>query len=126
MLILDPNISNEDGDYKEYKGEKIAFFKENGLIEIIEDYNKAFEQDFSIGSHAAFKKDISCRMAHKEQYKWIDKTPQKQLNLLIVVDQMLTGFDSKWVNTLYLDKMLEYENIIQAFSRTNRIFRQDE
>lgn len=65
-------------------------------------------------------------MAHKEQYKLIDKTLQKQLNLLIVVDQMLTGFDSKWVNTLYLDKMLEYENIIQAFSRTNRIFRQDE
>lgn len=124
--LFDPNISNEDGDYKEYKGEKTAFFKENGLIEIIDDYNKAFGQDFSIASHAAFKKDISCRMAHKEQYKWIDKTPQKQLNLLIVVDQMLTGFDSKWVNTLYLDKMLEYENIIQAFSRTNRIFRQDE
>ena len=37
--LFDPNISNEDGDYKEYKGEKIAFFKENGLIEIIEDYN---------------------------------------------------------------------------------------
>ena len=35
--LFDPNISNEDGDYKEYKGEKIAFFKENGLIEIIED-----------------------------------------------------------------------------------------
>ena len=49
--LFDPNISNEDGDYKEYKGEKIAFFKENGLIEIIEDYNKAFEQDFSIASH---------------------------------------------------------------------------
>lgn len=42
--------------------------------------------------------------------------------MLIVVDQMLTGFDSKWINTLYLDKMLRYENIIQAFSRTNRLF----
>lgn len=38
---------------------------------------------------------------------------------------MLTGFDSKWVNTLYLDKVLEYENIIQAFSRTNRLFGPD-
>ena len=38
---------------------------------------------------------------------------------------MLTGFDSKWVNTLYMDKMLEYENIIQAFSRTNRLFGPD-
>ena len=44
---------------------------------------------------------------------------------MIVVDQMLTGFDSKWVNTLYLDKLLQYENIIQAFSRTNRLFGPD-
>jgi len=45
----------------------------------------------------------------------------KQIDLLIVVDQMLTGFDSKWINTLYMDKKLEYQNIIQAFSRTNRL-----
>jgi hypothetical protein len=38
-----------------------------------------------------------------------------------VVDQMLTGFDSKWLNTLYLDKILDYANLIQAFSRTNRV-----
>ena len=43
-------------------------------------------------------------------------------DLLIVVDQMLTGFDSKWVNTLYLDKMLRYEGLTWAFSRTNRVF----
>ena len=48
-----------------------------------------------------------------------------RVDLLIVVDQMLTGFDSKWVNTLYMDKILEYENIIQAFSRTNRLFGPD-
>lgn len=124
--LFDPNISNEDGDYKEYKGTKVALFKEAGLEEIIGDYKKLFEQEFSLATHAAFKKDISFRLAHKEQYKWIDKSPEKQLNLLIVVDQMLTGFDSKWVNTLYLDKMLEYENIIQAFSRTNRLFAQNE
>lgn len=123
--LFDPNISNEDGDYIEYRGMKPALFKEAGLVEIITDYNAMFEQDFSIPSHAAFKKDISFRLAHKEQYKWIDRFPEKQLNLLIVVDQMLTGFDSKWVNTLYMDKMLEYENIIQAFSRTNRLFGPD-
>lgn len=123
--LFDPNISNEDGDYKEYKGTKVALFKEAGLEEIIGDYNALFGQDFTVASHAAFKKDISFRLAHKEQYKWIDNSPEKQLNLLIVVDQMLTGFDSKWVNTLYLDKMLEYENIIQAFSRTNRLFGPD-
>ena len=42
-----------------------------------------------------------------------------------MVNQMLTGFDSKWINTLYVDKLMEYENIIQAFSRTNRLFGPD-
>ena len=74
-----------------------------------------FGQDFSIATHARFKKDLSLRLAHKEQYKRVEREPEKQLDLLIVVDQMLTGFDSKWVNTLYMDKILEYENIIQAF-----------
>ena len=123
--LFDPNISNEDGDYKEYKGQPIAFYKEKGLIEILTDYNAMFGQDFSITTHARFKKDLSLRLAHKEQYKRIEREPEKQLDLLIVVDQMLTGFDSKWVNTLYMDKILEYENIIQAFSRTNRLFGPD-
>ena len=123
--LFDPNISNEDGDYKEYRGQPIAFYKEQGLIEILTDYNIMFGQDFSIATHARFKKDLSLRLAHKEQYKRVEREPEKQLDLLIVVDQMLTGFDSKWVNTLYMDKILEYENIIQAFSRTNRLFGPD-
>lgn len=110
--LFDPNIDNDGG----------AVFKEDGLEEIIQDYNKRYGQGFSIATHASFKKDIALRMAHKEIYRLIERTPEKQLDLLIVVDQMLTGFDSKWVNTLYMDKMLEYENIIQAFSRTNRLF----
>lgn len=110
--LFDPNIDNGGG----------VAFKEDGLVEIITDYNLRYQQDFSIATHGAFKKDIALRLAHKEHYKLLVRTPEKQLNLLIVVDQMLTGFDSKWVNTLYIDKMLEYENIIQAFSRTNRLF----
>ena len=110
--LFDPNIDNGGG----------VQFKEEGLVEIINDYNERYEQEFSIGTYALFKKDIALRLAHKEYYKFINKEPDKQIDLLIVVDQMLTGFDSKWVNTLYLDKVLEYENIIQAFSRTNRLF----
>ncbi len=110
--LFDPNIDNGGG----------VQFKEEGLAEIINDYNERYEQEFSIGTYALFKKDIALRLAHKEYYKFINKEPDKQIDLLIVVDQMLTGFDSKWVNTLYLDKVLEYENIIQAFSRTNRLF----
>ena len=120
--LFDPNISNEDGDYKEYKGQPVAFYKEDGLKEILTDYKEQFGLDFGIASHARFKKDVAIRLAHKETYKRIEREPEKQLDILIVVDQMLTGFDSKWVNTLYLDKILEYENLVQAFSRTNRLF----
>lgn len=113
--LFDPNIDNNDG----------FIFKEDGLVELLEDYNHRYQQDFTLASHAKFKKDISARLAHKKPYERIERSPEKQLDLLIVVDQMLTGFDSKWVNTLYMDKKLEYENIIQAFSRTNRLFGND-
>ena len=108
-VLVDPNIDNTDG----------FEFKEDGLVEIISDYNQVFNQSFSLSRAAAFKKDISLRLAHKKLYNRIQK--QERIGLLIVVDQMLTGFDSKWINALYLDKVLEHENIIQAFSRTNRI-----
>lgn len=125
--LFDPNISNEDGEYKNtYKGKPVALFKEDGLVKILNDYNNMFGQDFTIPTHASFKKDVSLRLAHKEKYSTITRTPEKMLDLLIVVDQMLTGFDSKWVNTLYMDKILQYENLIQAMSRTNRLFKSNE
>lgn len=114
-VLFDPNIDNSGG----------VAFKEEGLAEIIDDYNKKYEQDFSISTFAKMKKDIAARLAHKKPYERIANTPEKQIDLLIVVDQMLTGFDSKWINTLYMDKILYYENIIQAFSRTNRLFGPD-
>lgn len=113
--LFDPNIDNNGG----------VKFKEDGLVEILEDYNARYEQDFTLATHGKFKKDIAARLAHKKPYERIERTPEKQIDLLIVVDQMLTGFDSKWVNTLYMDKVLKYENIIQAFSRTNRLFGPD-
>lgn len=110
--LFDPSIDNNGG----------VAFKEDGLVEIIEDYNARYEQEFSLKSYDKLKKDIASRLAHKKPYQLIERTPEKQLDLLIVVDQMLTGFDSKWINALYIDKVLRYENIIQAFSRTNRLF----
>ena len=53
--------------------------------------------DFTLATHGKFKKDISVRLSHKEPYLRIEHTPEKQLDLLIVVNKMLTGFDSKWV-----------------------------
>jgi type I restriction enzyme, R subunit len=116
--LFDPNIDNDQDPDN-------AAFKTEGLVEILEDYNAAYGQKFDLGTHANFKKDLAARLAHKKPYIRIEAEPEKRLDLLIVVDQMLTGFDSKWVNTLYLDKLLEYEAIIQAFSRTNRLFGPD-
>ncbi|MDO4431637.1 MAG: HsdR family type I site-specific deoxyribonuclease, partial [Lonepinella koalarum] len=110
--LFDPNEGNNETSIE----------KEQGLVEIIEDYNHRYGRNFTIPTHDKFKKDIADRLAHKGVHKFIDKKYEEQLDLLIVVDQMLTGYDSKWVNTLYLDKVIGYELLIQAFSRTNRLF----
>lgn len=110
--LFDPTIDNQGG--------KRSLDKEDGLKAMLEDYNKTFGQCFDIGGYAKFKKDVSARLAHKKPYERVE--PEMQLDLLIVVNQMLTGFDSKWINVLYLDKVLVYQNLIQAFSRTNRLF----
>ena len=117
--LFDPNIDN-DGS-----GDRRPTFKGDGLDEIMADYNARYGQDFDFAKHGKFKKDLAARLAHKKPYERIHTEPEKQLDLLIVVDQMLTGFDSKWLNTLYLDKVIKYQNIIQAFSRTNRLFGPD-
>ncbi|MFR9546125.1 MAG: HsdR family type I site-specific deoxyribonuclease [Rikenellaceae bacterium] len=110
--LFDPSLEN-DGT---------AVFKEDALEELVVDYNNQYNQHFTIPTFAKYKKDVSARLAHKKPYLSINATPEKQIDILIVVNQMLTGFDSKWVNTLYLDKVLEYEELIQAFSRTNRLY----
>ena len=118
--LFDPNVDFDDSPVS-------SKIKEDGLVEIITDYNSRFfgQKQFDVSTHAKFKKDLALRLSHKESYKAIERTPEKQLDILIVVDQMLTGFDSKWVNTLYMDKVMRYAEIIQAFSRTNRLFGPD-
>lgn len=113
--LFDPSIDNDAG----------STVKEDALVELIEDYNKAYGQEFTIPTWSAMKKDISARLSHKKPYVNVDANRENRIDLLIVVDQMLTGFDSKWLNTLYLDKVIDYESIIQAFSRTNRLFGPD-
>ena len=107
--LFDPNILN-DGQGSD---------KEEWITEILADYNTQFDTSFGYASYAKFKTDLSDRLSHINAYKRIK--PDEQLDLLIVVDQMLTGFNSEWLNTLYLDKILDYANLIQAFSRTNRL-----
>ena len=109
--VFDPNIDNEGGGSLE---------KEDGIVEILEDYEAIFGPSFGLPTYDSFREDVQLRLAHKKPYNRIPV--DKQINLLIVVNQMLTGYDSKWINALYLDKVMEYENLIQAFSRTNRLF----
>lgn len=113
--LFDPGIDNNGG----------STVKEEALLEILEDYNRRYGMHYAVPSWDRFKKDVASRLAHKEAYIGVERTPEKQLDLLVVVDQMLTGYDSKWLNTLYLDKMRDEENLIQAFSRTNRLFGPD-
>ena len=110
--LFDPTIDNASGDK--------ALEKEDGIVEMLNDYNNWYSTNWDIARYAKFKLEVSDRLAHKGQF--VRMKEKSQLDLLIVVNQMLTGFDSKWVNTLYLDKILEYQNLIQAFSRTNRLF----
>lgn len=109
--LFDPNI-DEGGS---------GFDKEAALELIIGEYNTLYNKDYGVATFAVMKKDMSNRLAHKEAYKHLEQG--KQIDILIVVNQMLTGFDSKWVNTLYLDKYYKPDqahDLIQAISRTNR------
>ena len=109
--LFDPSIDNS--------GLK-ALDKEAGILEMLEDYNNTFGKSFTMPDYKSYKADISARLAHKDAYKNISGAGC--LDILIVVDMMLTGYDSKWVNTIFIDRLMEYEKIIQSFSRTNRVF----
>ena len=141
--IFDPTIEDNGGK---------SLDKEDGIVEMLEDYDRMFGQPFSMSGYDQtwkmvvqtfsmsghsqtwkmvvqtfsmsgydqFREDVQLRLAHKKHYSHIG--PDEQINILIVVNQMLTGFDSKWINTLYMDKVMDYENLIQAFSRTNRLY----
>lgn len=94
--------------------------KKVALTEIIKDYNKQFGTNHSINDFDAYYQDIQQRIKN-QQYSNKDYAHKNKIDITIVVDMLLTGFDSKFLNTLYVDKNLKYHNLVQAFSRTNRI-----
>lgn len=115
VAVFDNNIDNSD--------EGIA--REDAIVEMLTDYNLKYDTSFQVATYGKYKKDVAKRLAHKKPYIGIENNHSQQIDLLIVVTQMLTGYDSKWINTLYVDKLLKYVDIIQAFSRTNRLFGPD-
>lgn len=84
----------------------------DALERIIKDYNKMYSTNFSTDTFAAYHKDISDRVKGKKT---------KSLDILLVVNMFLTGFDSKTLAVLYVDKDLQYHDLLQAYSRTNRV-----
>lgn len=82
------------------------------LEKCMKDYNDMFGTDYDLGKFDAYRKDISKRMKQKDM---------PQVDILLVVNMFLTGFDSKPTNTLFLDKNLVWHNLVQAYSRTNRV-----
>lgn len=94
--------------------------KKEALKVILEDYNKQFGTNHNIANFDLYYQDVQKRIKdHKYPSK--DYAHKNKIDIIIVVDMLLTGFDSQYLNTLYVDKNLKYHGLIQAFSRTNRI-----
>ena len=112
---LQEDLTNEREDNKQNPEEK-----KQALTEIITDYNKQFKTNHSINEFDLYYQDVQRRIKD-QQYSNKDYSHENKIDITIVVDMLLTGFDSKYLNTLYVDKNLKYHGLIQAFSRTNRV-----
>jgi type I restriction enzyme R subunit len=94
--------------------------KKAALKEIIADYNTQFGTNHDINNFDLYYQDVQSRIKN-QKYSNKDYPHKNKIDITIVVDMLLTGFDSKYLNTLYVDKNLKYHGLIQAFSRTNRV-----
>ena len=94
--------------------------KKEALKTIITDYNQQYGTNHTIKEFDLYYQDVQQRIKD-QKYSNTDYPHKNKIDLVIVVDMLLTGFDSKYLNTLYVDKNLKYHGLIQAFSRTNRI-----
>ena len=94
--------------------------KKTALKAIIDDYNARYGTNHRIGEFDGYYQDIQKRIKD-QQWSNADLPRSEKIDVVIVVDMLLTGFDSKFLNTLYVDKRLKQHGLIQAFSRTNRV-----
>lgn len=112
---LQEDLPQEQADNKKNPEEKKAALKT-----IIDEYNTQFGTNHSINEFDLYYQDVQKRIKD-QQYSNQDYPHENKIDITIVVDMLLTGFDSKYLNTLYVDKNLKQHGLIQAFSRTNRI-----
>jgi type I restriction enzyme R subunit len=118
---LQEDLQQEKAEYDRDSDEKKSE-KKKALIAIIADYNARFGANYSINDFDLYYQDVQSRIKSQE-YPNADmpRKGREKIDITIVVDMLLTGFDSKFLNTLYVDKNLKQHGLIQAFSRTNRV-----
>ena len=114
------NISDEDLPQEEADNQQDPNGNREALAQIITDYNKQFGTNFTVDLFDEYYRDVQQRVKD-QKYANKDYPHSNKLDIVIVVEMMLTGFDSKFLNTLYVAKDLKWHGLIQAFSRTNRI-----
>ena len=112
---IQEDLPQEKADNEEAPDEKKAALKA-----IIADYNAQYGSNHSIGEFDLYYQDVQKRIKD-QQWPNADLPHAQKIDITIVVDMLLTGFDSKYLNTLYVDKNLKFHGLIQAFSRTNRV-----
>jgi type I restriction enzyme R subunit len=112
---LQDDLPQESADNQE-EPEK----KKTALMAIIADYNEQYGTNHSIYEFDLYYQDVQQRIKD-QKYSNADYPRKNKIDITIVVDMLLTGFDSKYLNTLYVDKNLKHHGLVQAFSRTNRV-----
>jgi len=112
---LQEDLPQEKADNQQEPEQKKA-----ALQEIIADYNAQYGTSHSVSEFDRYYQDVQQRIKD-QQYPNSDLPHKHKIDITIVVDMLLTGFDAKYLNTLYVDKNLKHHGLIQAFSRTNRV-----
>ncbi len=118
----DPDVKQiqEDLPQEQADNEEDAEGKKSALKAILADYNARYGTNHRLSEFDLYYQDVQKRIKD-QQWPNADYPAAQKIDITIVVDMLLTGFDSKFLNTLYVDKNLKHHGLIQAFSRTNRV-----
>jgi type I restriction enzyme, R subunit len=118
----DPDVKQiqEDLPQEQADNQEDPEGKKAALKLILADYNTRYGTNHRLGEFDLYYQDVQKRIKD-QQWPNVDYPAAQKIDITIVVDMLLTGFDSKFLNTLYVDKNLKHHGLIQAFSRTNRV-----
>ena len=115
-----PDFPKATITYSVTENEEESRANQDHMKQVLEDYNQGFDTHFTMADLRGFNTDVNNRLARKQD-KYLYR--KEQLDLVIVVNRLLTGFDAPCLSTLFIDrKPMQPQDLIQAFSRTNRIF----